>query len=106
MTFSDAFSPKLAGGPAGPLPSELSLRVREIIAEQAGCAPDQLSEADSIESLGLDSLGLVEMIFALEESFGISVPFNANEPEREGFDIASVGAIIAAVERLVAGRAA
>ena len=61
---------------------------------------------DTLQDLGLDSLGLVESIFAIEEAFDISVPFNANSPDRSGFDISSVAAIIAAVEGLVAQRAA
>ena len=55
--------------------------------------------------LGIDSLGLVESIFAIEEAFDISIPFNANEPAQSDFDISSMGAIIAAVEKLVAGKA-
>ena len=35
------------------------------------------------EDLGIDSLGLVESIFAIEEAFDIQVPFNANEPVAE-----------------------
>ena len=58
---------------------------------------------DTLQDLGLDSLGLVESIFAIEEAFDVSVPFNANEPGKSGFDISSVAAIIAAVEGLVAG---
>ena len=51
------------------------------------------------ESLGIDSLGLVESIFAIEEAFDISVPFNANDPDDSDFDISSVAAIVAAVEK-------
>ena len=54
------------------------------------------------EQCGIDSLGLVESIFAIEEAFDIDVPFNANEPEKSEFDISSVAAIITAVEKLVA----
>jgi acyl carrier protein len=47
----------------------------------------------------------VESIFAIEEAFDVSIPFNANEPEKSDFDISSVGRVIEGVERLVAGRA-
>ncbi len=53
-------------------------------------------------SLGIDSLGVVESIFAIEEEFDIEVPFNANAPEQSDFDISSVASIILAVENLVA----
>lgn len=85
---------------------EMKTRIREIIAEQAMLEPEQVTDDSTPESLGIDSLGMVEAIFALEEEFDISIPFNANEPEASEFDISSMGAIIAAVERLVADKAA
>lgn len=81
-------------------------RIIAIIAEQAMLEPDQVTDDATPESLGIDSLGLVESIFAIEEEFDISIPFNANEPEKSDFDISSMGSIIAAVERLVAEKAA
>ncbi len=80
--------------------------VTEIIAEQALLEPTEVTPESNLTDLGLDSLGLVECIFGIEERFGITVPFNANTPEQPGFDISSVGAIIAEVERLVARQAA
>ena len=76
-------------------------RVIAIIAEQAMLEPGDVSLDNSPADLGIDSLGLVESIFAIEETFDISVPFNANAPEESEFDISSVAAIVAAVERLV-----
>lgn len=76
--------------------------VIDIIAEQAVLEPSDVSAEQTLEDLGIDSLGLVEAIFAIEETFDISVPFNANEPEKSQFDISSVAAIIRAVEGLVA----
>ncbi|WP_295046179.1 acyl carrier protein [uncultured Paracoccus sp.] len=81
-------------------------RIKAIIAEQAMLEPDQITDESTPEELGIDSLGLVESIFAIEEEFDISIPFNANEPEKSDFDISTMGTIIAAVERLVAQKAA
>jgi acyl carrier protein len=81
---------------------EVSRRVIEIIAEQAVLEPTDVTMDATLEDLGIDSLGLVESIFAIEEAFDISVPFNANAPEESDFDISSVAAIVAAVEGLVA----
>jgi acyl carrier protein len=77
-------------------------RVIRIIAEQAVLETGDVSMEQTLEDLGIDSLGLVESIFAIEEAFDISVPFNANEPAKSEFDISSVAAIVAAVEKLVA----
>ena len=81
-------------------------RVIAIIAEQAVLEPGDVSLDQTLEDLGIDSLGLVESIFAIEEAFDISVPFNANDPSDSDFDISSVAAIIRAVEGLVADQAA
>ncbi len=77
-------------------------RVIEIIAEQAVLEPGDISMEATLDDLGIDSLGLVESIFAIEEAFDIQVPFNANEPQESEFDISSVAAIVGAVEGLVA----
>ncbi|MFV0332479.1 MAG: acyl carrier protein [Tropicimonas sp.] len=81
-------------------------RVIAIIAEQAVLEPSDVGMDTSLEDIGIDSLGLVECIFAIEEAFDISVPFNANEPEKSDFDISSVAAIIRAVEGLIAEQSA
>jgi acyl carrier protein len=81
-------------------------RIRSIIAEQAMLEPDQITDDATPGDLGIDSLGLVETIFAIEEEFDISVPFNANEPEKSEFDISNMGTIIAAVDRLISEKAA
>ena len=85
---------------------DIQSKVIEILAEQAVLEPSDLSLDQSLEDLGIDSMGLVESIFAIEEEFDIQVPFNANEPEKSEFDISSVAAIVKAVEGLVAEQAA
>ncbi|MBD3679319.1 MAG: acyl carrier protein [Rhodobacteraceae bacterium] len=77
-------------------------KVIRIIADQAVLEPSDVSMEQTLDDLGIDSLGLVESIFAIEEAFDIQVPFNANEPENSEFDISSVAAIVRAVEDLVA----
>lgn len=77
-------------------------KVIAIIAEQAVLDVADVKPTSTMESLGIDSLGLVESIFAIEEAFDISVPFNANEPDKSAFDLSSVDAIIVAVEKLIA----
>ena len=80
-------------------------KVIAIIADQALMDPSDIKLTDTPELLGIDSMGLVESIFGIEEAFDITVPFNANEPSESDFDISSVAAIIKAVEGLVAEQA-
>ncbi|MBL1437824.1 MAG: acyl carrier protein [Rhodobacteraceae bacterium] len=80
----------------------VATKVREIIAEQAMVEPCEVALDATLESLGVDSLGLVETVFAIEEAFDVHVPFNANDPESKSFDISSVASIVKAVEALIA----
>jgi len=77
-------------------------KVIAIIAEQAVLEVEDVHPEATLGDLGIDSLGVVESIFAIEEAFDIQVPFNANEPEKSAFDISNVGSIVAAVRALVA----
>lgn len=87
----------------------ITSQVIDIIAQQALLEPSDVKQDSTLDDLGIDSLGLVESIFAIEEAFDITVPFNANDPHNtasEGeFDISSVGAIIKAVDALVKDQA-
>ncbi|MBY6055300.1 acyl carrier protein [Leisingera daeponensis] len=80
-------------------------KVIAIIAEQAVLEPSDVTLDSTLEDLGIDSLGLVESIFAIEEEFDISIPFNANAPEQSDFDISNVAAIIAGIDKLVLEKA-
>ena len=77
-----------------------------ILAEQALLDPNDIDPTKPLSELGLDSLGLVEAVFAIEEAFDIQVPFNANSQGNGDFDISAVATIIAAVQGLVAQKAA
>ena len=81
--------------------NSINERVVKIIAEQALMEPSDVSLDQTLEDLSIDSMALVEAIFAIEEEFDIQVPFNANAPDSSDFDISSVSSIIAAVEKLV-----
>ena len=83
---------------------EVSETVVKIIAEQAILEPSDVTLDSTLEELGIDSLGLVESIFALEERFDITIPFNANQTESTDFDISTVATIIAAIEQLITER--
>ena len=72
--------------------------VLAILAAQALRPVDSLRPQDSVAALGIDSLGLAEVIFAIEERFGLAVPLGA---ERDpSLDLTTVAGIVAAVEVL------
>lgn len=87
---------------------DIAATVTGILAAQALVDAADIAPGATIESLGLDSLGMVEAIFAIEEAFDISVPFTPGAPGEAAaeFDISTVASIIVAVEGLVAQKAA
>ncbi|MDE0983153.1 MAG: phosphopantetheine-binding protein [Yoonia sp.] len=80
-------------------------QVIAILAEQAMLETSDVALENSLDDLGIDSMSLVESIFAIEEAFDITVPFNANNPSESAFDISTVASIIAAVDKLKAEQA-
>ena len=80
---------------------DIRSKVIEIIADQAIVEPSDLSDESTLESLGIDSLGLVESIFAIEEAFDIQIPFNANQPNESPLDLSSVATIVQGIEQLI-----
>ena len=50
-------------------------RVAEIIVEQLGVSPEEISpEASFMADLGADSLDIVELVMAMEEEFDVEIP--------------------------------
>ncbi len=50
-------------------------RVRKVVCEELGVAETEVDEGKAFqEDLGADSLDTVELVMALEEEFGISIP--------------------------------
>lgn len=69
-------------------------RVKEIIVEQLGVEPSQVTErAKFIEDLGADSLDMVELVMALEEEFSLEIA------DEEAEKISSVGDAISYIQQ-------
>ena len=80
---------------------DIRSKVIEIIADQAIIETSDVNDESTLEGLGIDRLGLVESIFAIEEAFDIQVPFNANQPNESAFDLSSVATIVQGIGKLI-----
>lgn len=50
-------------------------KIKEVVADQLNVETDEVTEGASfVDDLGADSLDIVELVMALEEQFGISIP--------------------------------
>jgi len=54
---------------------ELFEKIKTVIVDQLGVEEDDIAEdAAFVDDLGADSLDIVELVMALEEEFGVSIP--------------------------------
>ena len=68
-------------------------KVKAVIVDQLNVEEDDVTEdATFLDDLGADSLDIVELVMALEESFGVAIP----DEDAEG--IKTVGDAVAYIE--------
>jgi len=54
---------------------ELFEKIKTVVVDQLGVEEDDVTEdAAFVDDLGADSLDIVELVMALEEEFGVSIP--------------------------------
>lgn len=69
--------------------TEVPAKVKEVITEQLGVDPERVkSEASFIDDLGADSLDIVELVMAMEETFEIEIPDEEAEKLKTVQDVA------------------
>lgn len=74
----------------------------DVIAQEARIDHALLTRDADLAELDIQSLEIVELIFALEDKFGISIPYNANSASDKttGVSLKTVGDIIDMVNSL------
>jgi acyl carrier protein len=76
-------------------PEDISQAVIDILLRKKTLDPATIRPETTLASLGIDSLGGLEVMFAIEDRFNISIPVE------EAASLKTVGAIIAGVQRLL-----
>ena len=70
-------------------------KIRDIVAEQLGVDADKVTmESSFVDDLGADSLDIVELVMALEETFGVEIP------DSEAEKISTVGDVVEYVKNI------
>ncbi len=72
-------------------------RLKKILVQRYKIDPARLSPDQPLGSLGIDSLGMVEMLFFIEEEFGVHLP-------SEGVSFGTLGEAAGYVDGLVAAQ--
>jgi acyl carrier protein len=65
--------------------------------------PETISPDTKLSDLEIESLDLAVIVFDIEDTFGIQIPYNANE---EVQDFATVGSVVDRVKALIAEKGA
>jgi acyl carrier protein len=73
--------------------------ILDIVAQKAMIDRSKLAPEAKLSDLNVSSLDVVEVVFALEDKFGIELPFNANT---NASDFETVGDVIRMVEKQLA----
>jgi acyl carrier protein len=70
-------------------------RLERILANEFEVAASVIAPTARLDSLGIDSLAVIEVIFRLEDEFKISFPQDPGE-------LTTIGALVSAIDGLVA----
>jgi nodulation protein F len=77
---------------------EVASKIVEILKKNMKNPPETISMDTKLSDLEIESLDLAVIVFDIEDSFGIEIPYNANE---EVEDFATVGSVVERVRQLV-----
>jgi acyl carrier protein len=77
---------------------EVASKIIEILKKNMKDPPETISLDTKLSDLEIESLDLAVIVFDIEDSFGIEIPYNANE---EMEDFATVGSVVERVRQLV-----
>ena len=69
-------------------------RLRSILARDYKVDPEWIKPESTLESLDIDSLGAVEMLFTIEDEFAVKVT-------KEPVDLRTVADVVAYIDRMV-----
>lgn len=79
--------------------SDVAERIKVIVAKEVSVDPAEVTPESTLEDLKIESIDLVQIMFAIEEEFDIYLA-DANV----GFDVENVGQVVSAVEKLIAAK--
>ena len=81
--------------------NSIEQKVLELVGEQAGIDPKEVSLNSKFEELNLDSVAIVELVFMLEETFKISIPYEGLDESELKRNFNSVSSLINLLEDLL-----
>ncbi len=68
--------------------------IADVLRTQFSVTNDRISPRTTLPELGLDSLALMEFVFAVEDRFSLRIPEERLDPRQAGLTLADVGAAL------------
>ena len=78
---------------------EVETKIVEILKKNMREPPESITMDTPLSELDIESLDLAVIVFDIEDTFGIEIPYNANE---EVEDFATVGSVVEKVKAIIA----
>jgi acyl carrier protein len=79
---------------------DVSTKIVEILKKHMKEPRDDIQASTALTDLKIESLDLAMIVFDIEDTFGIEIPYNANEDVE---DFKTVGSVVERVKNLIAG---
>ena len=76
-------------------------KIIEILKKHMKEPRDDITAATALADLKIESIDLAMIVFELEDTFGIEIPYNANDTE-EAAAFKSVGSVVERVTQVIA----
>jgi len=86
-------------GGAGGCMDEVTTKIIEILKKHMKEPTDAISAETALADLKIESIDLAMIVFDIEDSFQVEIPYNANE---EVSDFKTVGTVVERVKSLIA----
>jgi nodulation protein F len=81
---------------------DVSTKIIEILRKHMKEPRDDIGPQTALTDLKIESLDLAMIVFDIEDTFGVEIPYNANE---EASDFKTVGSVVERVRSLAAAKA-
>ena len=80
---------------------DVSTKIVEILKKHMKEPRDDIQASTALTDLKIESLDLAMIVFDIEDTFGIEIPYNANEDVE---DFKTVGSVVERVKSLMAAK--
>jgi acyl carrier protein len=76
------------------MPASTFDAISTVLVDQFKVEPERIAPDAALESLGLDSLALMEFVFAVEDRFDVRIPEERLDPRQAGVTLEQIASLL------------